>query len=107
MSNKYKILELLKEQELTIKEITDKTKFNENEVRTYIHRLLEDNLIKDIGKKNRWIIYTAIEKTPNNIDTYILKKILPKFIELEVKLENTTEREDKRIMELIKECQLI
>jgi len=42
-----------------------------------------------------------------SIDTQILKKLLVKFIDLEVKLEDTTEIEDKRIMELIKECQLI
>lgn len=41
------------------------------------------------------------------IDTQILKKLLIKFIDLEVKLEDTTEIEDKRIVELIKECQLI
>ena len=41
------------------------------------------------------------------IDTQILKKLLVKFIDLEVKLEDTTKIEDKRIMELIKECQLI
>ena len=41
------------------------------------------------------------------IDTEILKKLLVKFIDLEVKLEDTTEIEDKRIMELIEECQLI
>ena len=41
------------------------------------------------------------------VDTLILKKLLVKFIDLEVKLEDTTEIEDKRIMELIKECQLI
>lgn len=43
----------------------------------------------------------------NVIDTLILKKLLVKFIDLEVVLEDTTEMEDKRIMELIKECQLI
>lgn len=71
MSNKYKILKLVKEQELTVREIADKTEFNENEVRVYIHRLLKDNLIKEIGKKNRYCIYTAIEKkSSENIDKF-------------------------------------
>lgn len=74
MSNKYKILELLKQEELTIKEIATKTKFSENEVRTYIHRLLEDSLIKEIGKKNRWCIYAAIEKKSSNL-TILLKDL--------------------------------
>lgn len=68
MSNKYKILELLKQNELTVKEIADTTEFNENEVRVYIHRLLKDNLIKEIGKKNRYYIYSVIEKEPNKVN---------------------------------------
>ncbi|MBA7492898.1 hypothetical protein ES702_03451 [subsurface metagenome] len=36
-----------------------------------------------------------------NIDTEILKKMIPEFIEKGIKLETTTEIEDKRIMELI------
>ena len=62
MSNKHEILELLRTNELTVKEIAERTQFNENEVRVYIHRLLEDNLVKDIGRKNRWILYTAAKK---------------------------------------------
>ena len=41
------------------------------------------------------------------LDTKILKKLLVNFVDLEVNLKTTTEIEDKRIMELIKECQLI
>ena len=41
------------------------------------------------------------------VDTEILKKLLVKFIDLEVKLEDLTELEHKRIMELIKEWNLI
>jgi len=72
MSNKYKILELLKNEEYTVKEIAENSEFNENEVRTYIHRLKEKNLIKEIGKKNRYIIYAAKEKESN---TMILKQL--------------------------------
>jgi len=75
MSNKHEILELLRANELTVKEIADKTEFNENEVRVYIHRLLEDNLIKEIGKKKRWIIYSAIEKTNNHEPIKLLKEL--------------------------------
>lgn len=64
MSNKYIILELLKVDKLTVKEIVDKTEFKENDVRTYIHRLLKDNLIKQIGKKDRYCLYEAVENDP-------------------------------------------
>ena len=67
MSNKYKILELLKERELTVKEIAESLGFNENEARVYIHRLLEDSLVKGIGKKGRYIIY-AVTAKKNNLE---------------------------------------
>lgn len=86
MSNKYKILELLKEQELTVKEIADKKEFNENEARVYIHRLLKDNLIKEIGKKNRYYIYTTIEKDSNGESIKLLKELYD-FMSNEVKCE--------------------
>ncbi len=62
MSNKYKILELLKGNKLTVKEIADKSEFNENTVRTYIHRLLKEKSIREIGKKNRYCLYEVIEE---------------------------------------------
>ena len=40
----------------------------------------------------------------DNNDTEILKKMIPAFIKYGVKLETTTEMEDKRIMELIEKC---
>jgi len=42
--------------------------------------------------------------TPISIDTEILKKMIPPFIDAGIKLDSTTEIEDKRIMELIQEC---
>jgi len=40
----------------------------------------------------------------NSIDTSILMKMIPAFIEYGIKLTTTTELEDKRIMELIEKC---
>lgn len=71
MSNKYKILELLNQESLTIQEIANKTEFNQNEVRVYIYRLKKDNLVKELGKKNRFIIYTAAEKNHQNNNEFI------------------------------------
>jgi len=89
MSNKNKILEILKVNELTVKEIAERTQFNENEVRVYIHRLLEDNLIKEIGKKNRWIIYTAINKNHNfDSDSNLLSKLVLLMIKAGINSEN-------------------
>lgn len=116
MGNKEQILELLKRESLTSGEISKRITIredpedNKNNIRTYLLRLKKDNLIESTGKKGKHNIYRAknndyIEKL--RLESSILKKMLPKFIELEVNLEDTTEKEDKRIMELIKECQLI
>lgn len=106
VSNKYKILELLKEEELTVKKIAEKTEFNIPEIRVYVNRLMKDNLVKKVGKLDRYVIYVAIEKETliDNLDTSILKKMIPKFIEFGIKLDSTTDKEDKRIMELIEVC---
>ena len=108
MSNKEKILEMLKDNELTVKEIAKELDLKEKAVHVYICRLRKDKLIEKVGKKNRYNIYTAIQKEKNIeslLDTKILEKMIPKFIEYGISLETTTDIEDKRIMELIKECQ--
>ena len=102
MSNKYKILELLKGNELTVKEIADKTEFNENEVRVYVNRLMKDNLINKIGKKNRYVLYTVIEKESNTLDTEILKKMIPAFIQNEIELD-LSNKQIERVKELYAE----
>lgn len=110
LSNKEKIYDILKGNRLTIKDIAERTKFNENEVRVYIHRLKEKSLVKEVSKEGRWVIYSAIEQekefdNSKIIDTNILLKMIPKFIEYGIKLDTTTEKEDKRLMELINQCQ--
>ena len=77
MSNKYIILELLKVDKLTIKEIANKTEFKENAVRTYVFRLLKDKLIKQIGKKERYCLYEAIDNK-NQFD--ILREMFEKGV---------------------------
>lgn len=115
MGNKEKILDLLKKESLTSGEISKRitiredSEDNKNNIRTYLLRLKKENLIESSGKKGKYNIYRVknndyLEKL--QLESSILKKMLVKFIELEVNLEDTTEREDKRIMELIKECQL-
>lgn len=77
---------MLKVNELTVKEIADTTEFNENEVRVYINRLLKDNLIKKIGKKNRYVIYFAIEKEIDANSINLLKDLY-EFMSNEAKCE--------------------
>lgn len=98
MSNKYVILELLKTDKLTVKEITDKTEFTENAVRTYIHRLLKDGLIKQIGKKDRYCLYKAVENDPiellNQLYSIMDNKMTPK--------EKLTDEEMEYMIEIMK-----
>ncbi len=79
MSNKEKILKLLKDNELTVKEIAVKMNLKENAINVYISRLRKDNLIKKVGNKNRYNIYTVIQKE-NKLQT--LKRGILEFNKL-------------------------
>lgn len=107
MSNKYIILELLKVDKLTIKEIADKTKFNENAVRTYVHRLLKDNLINQIGKKNRYCLYEAIENDPIEFLKQLYDFMGNYMVIRKDKKEEAKQKRDLivKIKEMITKCQ--
>ena len=78
MSKKEYILELLENKELTSQEISEQTKIPEDEVRVYLNRLKVKRLITDIGRKGRYIIYTANSlelKRTNLIDKLVLLMI--------------------------------
>lgn len=64
MSNKEEIFEMLKENELTVKDISQELGISENAVNVYIVRLRKENRLKKIGKKERYNIYIAIENDP-------------------------------------------
>jgi len=77
-------------------------------IRRLLIQLKDEKIIKR-EKKGAKFIYTVIEEVKDLqksklIDTQILKKMIPKFIEYGITLESTTEKEDKRIMELIQIC---
>lgn len=77
-------------------------------IRRLLIQLKDEKVIKR-EKKGAKFIYTIIEKAKDLqkrelIDTQILEKMIPKFIEYGIKLESTTEKEDKRIMEVIQKC---
>jgi predicted ArsR family transcriptional regulator len=57
MTNKEKILELLKEKDLTIEDMAKALKLTENEIRVYINRLKAKDKVKSIGKRGRYKIY--------------------------------------------------
>lgn len=104
MSNKYKILELLKQKDSTIKEIAENTEFNENEVRVYINRLMNQKLVNKIGKKNRYIIYSAVKKENDKtlIDIERFLKLKKGYIQFNDLFENLT----KNAKKLLKNNQL-
>jgi len=107
MSKRSKILELLGQEDLTTKEIHDKTGYDMALIWQYIHQFKDEGKIEKIGNKGRFNIYRAIEKEPQkqaNLDTQILKKMIPKFIEYGINLDTTTEIEDKRLEVLIETC---
>ena len=62
MSKKEQILELLKQEPLTSKEISDKLGFEKQETRTYLLRLKKANKIYSLEKRGRFNVYSIVEK---------------------------------------------
>ncbi len=62
MSKKDQILDLLKQEALTSKEIAKKLDFEEQETRIYLLRLKNTNKIHVLEKRGRFNIYSIVEK---------------------------------------------
>lgn len=62
MSKKDQILELLKQETLTSKEISTKLGFEEQETRIYLLRLKKANKIFSLEKRGRFNVYSIVEK---------------------------------------------
>lgn len=88
MSNKEKILEILKDNELTVKEIAEILDLKENAVNVYICRLRNDNLIEKVSKKNRYNVYTTIKKEQIPIDNDLVDKLVLLMVKAGINSEN-------------------
>ena len=104
MGNKEQIYELLKGRELSVKNISEISEFTENEARVYIHRLKDKDLVKETGKRGRYITYTAkgSELEAHSLDTQILKKLIIPFAKNNISVD-LQEKEIKRIKILMEE----
>ncbi|MBD3351383.1 MAG: hypothetical protein GF364_07840 [Candidatus Lokiarchaeota archaeon] len=102
-SKKQNIVDLLKAEELTVEEIEQKTYYSRNLIWVYINHLKKDGRVIDTGEiRNGFHVYTAdVEKSKKqSIDHEILKKIIPKFVELGVDDIDFEEYEVERIKEI-------
>ncbi|MFW9941414.1 MAG: roadblock/LC7 domain-containing protein [Candidatus Thorarchaeota archaeon] len=84
LSNKDRILNLLKTLPLTSDEIAEKLMLSKQDARTYLLRLKKEGKIKNLGKRGRNYIYTfntpiGVEKS--QIDTNMLVGILKDYLE--------------------------
>ena len=77
MSKRSKILELLAENELTTKEIQEKTGYDMDLIWQYINQFKKENKIEQIDKKGRFFVYTAIKK--NSRENLSLLKFMNDF----------------------------
>ncbi len=100
MTDKQKILDLLKESELTTLQIEERLGISIDIIRTNVWRLKHENKIKEIGKDGKFKIYMAIKKE----DPVILLKQLYDFMSDENKctVKNFHEK-DFELVQNIKE----
>jgi predicted regulator of Ras-like GTPase activity (Roadblock/LC7/MglB family) len=84
LSNKDRILNLLKTLPLTSDEIAEKLLLSKQDARTYLLRLKKEGKIKTLGKRGRNYIYTfntPIDVEKSQIDTNMLVGILKDYLE--------------------------
>lgn len=102
-----KIIDILtKESRLTINEIFDKSEIaieRKEYLRCCVNRLSKAEKIAKDGKNGKEYLYSLINNIKELEDTLILKKMIPEFINYGVNLKTTTDKEDKRILELIED----
>ncbi|MFX0167674.1 MAG: roadblock/LC7 domain-containing protein [Candidatus Hodarchaeota archaeon] len=84
LSNKDRILNLLKTLPLTSDEIAEKLLLSKQDARTYLLRLKKEGKIKTLGKRGRHYIYSfnaPIDTRKTQIDTNMLVEILKDYLE--------------------------
>jgi len=107
MSKKEQILELLRQEPLTSKEVSTKLGFEEQETRTYLLRLKKANKICSLEKRGRFHIYSIVEKIGSK-DKIIIQDLkydlanLYNFMKFKMKPAIEFSPEDIRFLEKIK-----
>jgi predicted regulator of Ras-like GTPase activity (Roadblock/LC7/MglB family) len=100
LSNKDRILDLLKTNSLTSKEIANKLDLGQQDTRTYLLRLKKEDKIKTLGKRGRQYIYTykvSSDTEKPQIDTNMLVEVLKDYLESEPSFKKEVK---KKIAEL-------
>ena len=128
LSNKDRILDLLKTHSLTSDKIAGKLNLSKQDTRTYLLRLKKEDKIKTLGKRGRQYIYTyKTYKAPSDlekshIDTNILVEVLRDYLEsepsfkkevnkkiaaLEAKLNSITSKTNETYDEIEEELEML
>ena len=108
MSKKEQILELLRQEPLTSKEISTKLGFEGQETRTYLLRLKKANKIYSLEKRGRYNVYSIVEKIGSK-DKIIIQDLkydlanLYNFMKFKMKPGIEFSPEDIRFLEKIKD----
>ncbi|GAG56891.1 unnamed protein product [marine sediment metagenome] len=103
LSNKDRILDLLKTNSLTSNQIADKLNLGKQDTRTYLLRLKKAEKIKTLGKRGRHYIYTyktykaPVDSEKSYINTNMLVEVLKEYLESEPSFKNEV---NKKIAEL-------
>lgn len=75
MTKKDQILDLLRQESLTSKEIANKLNFEEQETRIYLLRLRKANKIHVLEKKGRLNIYSIVRETTKSKEKAIIQDL--------------------------------
>ena len=95
LSNKDRILNLLKKAALTSNDIANRLSLSKQDTRTYLLRLKKAEKIKTLGKRGRHYIYTykaPSDTEESHINTNMLVEVLKDYLESEPSFKNEVNR---------------
>ncbi|TFG12362.1 MAG: hypothetical protein EU535_06310 [Promethearchaeota archaeon] len=97
LTNKEKILSLLEFNNLTSEEIANELSLSEQDTRTYLLRLKNDNKVKVIDKKGRFYVYACVKESESEKNKRLINELeydlgfLLNLIETKMRLKSGTE----------------
>ena len=103
MTKKSKILELLTENNLTTKEIQEKTSYKLDLIQVYINQFKKANKVKKVDNNGKFAIYSAIKEESNNSQIKALLKQLYELMTNKMDFVKDINEKDLKLIDEIKE----
>ena len=99
VSKRNELLELLKDEPLTTKQMEEKLNIPVEHIWVYLSQFQKESKVEKVGKSGKFNLYKQVETSLSSLDTQILMKMIPSFIKKGIEIELDNEEID-RVKEL-------